>query len=84
MWRGAVPEAGTSRAVPLPGLPNLLAHEGYPGHHTEHCRKEQLLVGAGHDEQSIFLVNTPQCLMAEGLADHALAATAARQEGAAL
>ena len=58
----------------MSSLPALIAHEAYPGHHTEHCRKEQLLVGAGHDEQSIFLVNTPQCLMAEGLADHALAA----------
>ncbi|MFT3715791.1 MAG: DUF885 domain-containing protein [Gordonia sp. (in: high G+C Gram-positive bacteria)] len=55
-------------------LPGLVAHEAYPGHHTEHCRKEQRLVGAGYDEHSIFLVNTPQCLMAEGLADHALAA----------
>ena len=55
-------------------LPGLVAHEAYPGHHTEHCRKEQLLVGTGQNEHSIFLVNTPQCLMAEGLADHALAA----------
>ncbi|AFR48263.1 hypothetical protein [Gordonia sp. KTR9] len=58
----------------MSSLPALIAHEAYPGHHTEHCRKEQLLVGAGQSEQSIFLVNTPQCLMAEGLADHALAA----------
>lgn len=55
-------------------LPGLIAHEAYPGHHTEHCRKEQLLVGGGQQEQTIFLVNTPQCLMAEGLADHALVA----------
>ncbi|MBT0566722.1 DUF885 domain-containing protein [Williamsia sp. CHRR-6] len=58
----------------MSALPHLIAHEAYPGHHTEHCRKEQLLVGAGQREQSIFLVNTPQCLMAEGLADHALVA----------
>lgn len=63
----------------LSGLPGLVAHEAYPGHHTEHCRKEQLLVdGAGQAEQTIFLVNTPQCLMAEGLADHALAAALGR------
>ena len=54
------------------GLPGLIAHEAYPGHHTEHCRKEQRLVGSGQLEHTIFLVNTPQCLMAEGLADHAL------------
>ncbi|MFI5778005.1 DUF885 domain-containing protein [Nocardia sp. NPDC051570] len=53
-------------------LPTLIAHEAYPGHHTEHCRKEAGLVAAGHDEQTLFLVNTPQCLMAEGLADLAL------------
>lgn len=58
----------------MSSLPHLIAHEAYPGHHTEHCRKEQFLVGAGQHEQSIFLVNTPQCLMAEGLADHALVA----------
>jgi hypothetical protein len=54
-------------------LPRLVAHESYPGHHTEHCRKEVGLVNRkGHAEQTIFLVNTPQCLLAEGLADLAL------------
>ncbi|WP_030518597.1 hypothetical protein [Nocardia sp. NRRL WC-3656] len=53
-------------------LPALIAHEAYPGHHTEHCRKEAGLVAAGQDEQTLFVVNTPQCLMAEGLADLAL------------
>jgi hypothetical protein len=54
-------------------LPGLVAHESYPGHHTEHCRKEAGLVNRkGQAEQTIFLVNTPQCLMAEGLADLAL------------
>lgn len=54
----------------MSALPHLVAHEAYPGHHTEHCRKEAGLVErAGHQEQTIFLVNTPQCLMAEGLAD---------------
>ncbi|MEU4342259.1 DUF885 domain-containing protein [Nocardia sp. NPDC023852] len=53
-------------------LPHLIAHESYPGHHTEHCRKEAGLVADGQAEQTLFLVNTPQCLMAEGLADLAL------------
>ncbi|MEU0497751.1 DUF885 domain-containing protein [Mycobacterium sp. NPDC006124] len=57
----------------MSGLPRLVAHESYPGHHTEHCRKEAGLVARrGQTEQTIFLVNTPQCLMAEGLADLAL------------
>ena len=55
-------------------LPRLIAHEAYPGHHTEHCRKEAGLVAGGQAEQTLFLVNTPQCLMAEGLADLALEA----------
>jgi len=57
----------------MSNLPRLVAHESYPGHHTEHCRKEFGLVAGQHQaEQTIFLVNTPQCLMAEGLADLAL------------
>ncbi|MCV7105688.1 MULTISPECIES: DUF885 domain-containing protein [Mycolicibacterium] len=57
----------------MANLPSLVAHESYPGHHTEHCRKEAGLVeGLDQQEQTIFLVNTPQCLMAEGLADLAL------------
>lgn len=52
------------------GLPHLVAHEAYPGHHTEHTRKEIGLVrGRRWAEETIFLVGTPQCLVAEGLAD---------------
>jgi hypothetical protein len=51
-------------------LAHLVAHEAYPGHHTEHCRKEVGLVRRRRWwEESIFLVGTPQCLIAEGLAD---------------
>jgi hypothetical protein len=54
----------------LSQLADLVAHESYPGHHTEHCRKERGLVErAGRAEHTVFLVNTPECLMAEGLAD---------------
>ena len=53
-----------------PTLSHLVAHESYPGHHTEHCRKEVGLVrGRRWLEETIFLVGTPQCLVAEGLAD---------------
>ena len=51
-------------------LAHLVAHEAYPGHHTEHTRKEVGLVRKRRFlEESIFLVGTPQCLIAEGLAD---------------
>jgi hypothetical protein len=53
-----------------PTLPQLVAHEAYPGHHTEHSRKEVGLVRRRDLlEETIFLVGTPQCLLAEGLAD---------------
>ncbi|WP_319450677.1 MULTISPECIES: DUF885 domain-containing protein [unclassified Mycobacterium] len=67
----------------MSNLPRLVAHESYPGHHTEHCRKEAGLVARdGQSEQTIFLVNTPQCLMAEGLADLALHAAIGPEWGA--
>ena len=60
----------------------LVAHECYPGHHTEHCRKEDLLVrGQQEQEHTLFLVNTPQCLMAEGLGDLAMSAIIGPQWG---
>jgi hypothetical protein len=47
----------------------LASHEAYPGHHTEHAWKEQLLVREGGDlAESIFLVGTPQSLVSEGIA----------------
>jgi hypothetical protein len=60
----------TDLPVLSPTLGHLVAHEAYPGHHTEHCRKEVGLVRRRqHLEETIFLVGTPQCLLAEGLAD---------------
>jgi hypothetical protein len=51
-------------------LGHLVAHEAYPGHHTEHVNKEVgLFRRRQQTEESIFLVGTPQCLLAEGLAD---------------
>ena len=51
-------------------LAQLVAHETYPGHHTEHVRKEVGLVRRRrYLEETIFLVGTPQCLVAEGLAE---------------
>jgi hypothetical protein len=51
-------------------LAHIVAHESYPGHHTEHSRKEVGLVRRRQVlEETIFLVGTPQCTVAEGLAD---------------
>src|ERR1019366_6770388 len=67
------------------GLAHLVAHESYPGHHTEHTRKEVGLVRRHHRwEESIFLVGTPQCLLAEGLADLGLEVVMGRRPEAAV
>jgi hypothetical protein len=51
-------------------LVHTVAHETYPGHHLEHAWKEADLVdGQGRLESSILLINTPECLISEGLAD---------------
>lgn len=63
-------EINTDLPVLSPSLAHLVAHEAYPGHHTEHSRKEVGLVRRRrHLEETIFLVGTPQCVVAEGLAD---------------
>lgn len=57
------------------GLAIVTTHEAYPGHHAEHCLKESGLVrGRGWTEHTIALVNTPQCLVAEGTGEQGLAA----------
>lgn len=51
-------------------LVHVAAHETYPGHHLEHAWKESELVERlGRLEASILLINTPECLISEGLAD---------------
>ncbi len=58
--------------VPTTGhdLIHLAAHEVYPGHHTEHAVKEQLLLrDRGVIEEGIQLVPTPQAVLSEGIAE---------------
>jgi len=51
-------------------LIHLTAHEVYPGHHTEHVLKEQLLLrDRGLIEEGIQLVPTPQAVLSEGIAE---------------
>jgi hypothetical protein len=49
-------------------LTDLLAHEGYPGHHTEHALKERLYTEQGLGEHALQLINTPECVISEGIA----------------
>lgn len=55
-------------------LAQLVAHEAYPGHHTERCRKDAGLVAAGWDEHRVVVTNSPQALIAEGAAELGLRA----------
>jgi hypothetical protein len=52
-------------------LTDLLAHEGYPGHHTEHTLKERLYTEEGLGEHALQLINTPECVISEGIATSA-------------
>jgi hypothetical protein len=58
--------------VPTTGLDlvHLVGHEIYPGHHTEHAVKEQVLIrDRGKIEEAIQLVPTPQAVLSEGIAE---------------
>jgi hypothetical protein len=47
----------------------LVAHEAYPGHHTEHvCKDVALVCGQNRSELSVWVYPTPQALIAEGIA----------------
>ena len=54
-------------------LASLVAHEGYPGHHTEHaCKEANLVRQHGRIENAILLIHTPECLVSEGIAEVAI------------
>ena len=66
------------------GIPTAVAHETYPGHHTESAIKEhKLYIGEGRLEHSILLSNNPSSLISEGIAANALLAVASEAEIAA-
>jgi hypothetical protein len=55
------------------GVAALIAHEGYPGHHTELSIKEAKLVRQmNYEEHLVTLINSPSCVVAEGIATTAL------------
>ncbi len=62
-------EINTDLPIRADTLLELVCHEGYPGHHTEHALKEQILYRErGWGEQAIQLINTPECVISEGIA----------------
>jgi hypothetical protein len=67
VWLSATARPRASQLVPL------LAHEVYPGHHTEAVRKDVALVaGLGRIEHAVQVTDSPQSVLAEGLADAGL------------
>lgn len=53
-------------------LVEMVAHEAYPGHHLEKILKDETWYRTeGHLDLTIFLYNTPQCVIAEGIATSA-------------
>ncbi len=63
----------TDVAVNASNVAHLVAHELYPGHHTEHAWKEQLLyVERGQLEEAVVMYGTPQSVIGEGLAELAI------------
>ena len=66
-------EINTDLPLYINDLADLVAHEAYPGHHTELSIKEsQLVQQAGHVEHSLTLINAPSCVVSEGIATCAL------------
>jgi hypothetical protein len=66
-------DINTDLPLRITSLTGLIAHEGYPGHHTELSIKEVgLVMEKGQVEHSLALINAPQCVVSEGIATQAL------------
>ena len=74
-------EINTDLPVWLDNLMITMAHEGYPGHHTELSIKDKKLVGQrGYQEHRLTLINAPSCVISEGIARSALETLLTDQE----
>lgn len=63
-------EVNTDLPVRANDMLFLMSHEGYPGHHTEHAIKEQRLYRQqGRTEACVQLLNAPECVISEGIAN---------------
>lgn len=50
-------------------LLELVCHEAYPGHHTEHvCKEASLIEPGGREELAVYVYPSPQAVISEGLA----------------
>lgn len=77
-WAGNADYQGDLRTIvqindelPITGwrMVELVAHEAYPGHHTEQvCKASALIDGLDRKELCVWAYPTPQALIAEGIA----------------
>jgi hypothetical protein len=76
-WSGFADYLGNLRTrvsvnvdLPIPAgqLFELVTHEVYPGHHTEHLCKEPLIAERGRSELAVYLFTAPQAVVSEGIA----------------
>jgi len=66
-------EINTDQPTRISFLPDLIAHEGYPGHHTDLSIKQKKLVQKlKYYEFTVNLLNAPSAVTAEGIATTAL------------
>jgi hypothetical protein len=66
-------EVNTDLPVEVDAAFPLVAHEAYPGHHTEHAIKEYKLYRVqGRWEHAVQLLLAPECVISEGIGDNAL------------
>jgi hypothetical protein len=62
-------EVNTDLPVYANNLVDYMAHEGYPGHHTEHALREMRQYRErGQGEYAIQIINTPENVIAEAIA----------------
>lgn len=61
--------------ISVTSLIDIVAHEAYPGHHTERACKERLLYrDQSRLEMCVMIVSAPEAVIAEGIATNALEA----------
>ena len=66
-------EINTDLPMRISELAILIAHEGYPGHHTELSIKEATLIRQMNEQEHVLtLLNSPSSVVAEGIATSAL------------
>jgi hypothetical protein len=74
-------DINTDLPMRISALAGLIAHEAYPGHHTELSIKEAKLIRQmDYHEHLLTLINSPSCVIAEGIATSALETLLTDQE----